>query len=99
MLQREVYFDILENLSRKDLDTLLVTNRQLRNLSTRVSSLSKRQISLGHFQYTYQFVLYSKGVRRAVHYADLPGYLNGSQLTDVRIDGSMLDRDSLQGRT
>jgi len=98
MLLADVYFTILESLTREDLDTLLVTNRQLGSLSRRVSrGRSPRPVSLTHV-YTGYFDLRFDEERRYAAFGKLPQYLEDSRLTDVFLDGSMVDDDTLHGK-
>lgn len=99
MLGAEVYASILGNLSCEDLDTLLVTNRQLGSLSRLVlRGMSPRRVSLRH-HHAGQYRLCFDRIAKAVAFGDLQRYLHGSHLTDVELDATTLDVDTLQGTT
>lgn len=99
MIGAKVYASILGNLSCEDLDTLLVTNRQLGSLSRLVlRGMSPRRVSLRH-HHAGQFRLCFDGIAKAVAFGDLQRYLHGSHLTDVELDATTLDVDTLQGTT
>jgi len=79
LLLPEVYFSILENLSRGDLDTMLVTNRQLGSLSRRVSrGWPPRPVSLAHV-YAGYFDLRFDEKRRYAAFTQLPRYLESGR--------------------
>lgn len=99
MLLAEVYLNILKKLDHKDLDSLLLVNRQLGSLSKVASrGLAPRSVRLNHF-HAGHFDLRSETVGRLVSFVDLPRYLEGSQLTDVGLTGTTLDADAVQGMT
>ena len=97
MIIGEVYSSIFASLSRKDLDTLLVTNRQLGRLSQWASKGRKpRRLSLNHF-HDRRFNVEFECVRRILAFDDLPRYLKDSHLIDVDLDATRLDADTLRG--
>jgi len=97
MLRADVCMDILENLSRNDMDTLFVTNRQLGSLSCRLARrMSPRQVSIHHY-HEGQFHLRFDAIERVVAFDDLPRYLEGSQVTDVELLAPMLDANAQRG--